>query len=515
MTTRAARLPARPLRLPEGAGLLLVGVPLAVVLAVVASLHPEWWRGLLAAAVAINLIVLGMKWPRAAAVATLMWLPFLALIRRLLISEAGWTQNDPLLLVGAVSALFLFIRLFVLERRAIAPDRFSKFVLLMLVIAFFGAFNPFGGGGVLGGLAGLLFLGVPLLWFFLGRELATRQTVLRLMGAVAIVAVGIGAYGLYQSQWGHLPSWDFHWFQITGYAGATAGRTEAGGIIFRPWGTFSSNSEYSAYLSFPLIFAGAMLYHRRVTLAVTIPFLALAVFLAGGRGVMALVLLTGVILTALRSRNGVVALILVVLGVGATYGAALALGPRLDRAAGLSGNALAQRQVGGLLNPLDPGQSSALGHWDNLWKAVKDGFTHPVGQGTGISNLGARVSGGGGVETDIDIGDAFLSFGLGGIVYLLIVIMAYKRAISRYLRGRPDPVLLGVIGIMVVNFGQWLQGGHYAASALMWFLLGWAVKPTPETLQAEAESAELPLRDRLERWSPFRRRGRVSAGGAR
>lgn len=514
MTTGQLRLPAprlpRSLHLPDGTGSVLIGLPVAAGLGAVAALHPEWWRALLAGAITINLIVIAMKWPRAAVVATLLWLPFLAFVRRILIGEAGWTQNDPLLLVGPLAALFLCYRIFVVERRELAQDRLSKLVLVLLAIAFLGAFNPFGGGGVFGGLAGLIYIGIPLLWFFIGRELGTRRLVTGLLYAVVVIAVGIGAYGLFQTEFGHLPRWDVEWFQITGYAGAVAGTGENGELLYRPWGTFSSNSEYSGYLAFALIIALAMLYHRRPVLVFTVPVLALAIVLAGGRSVVALTLLTGVVLTALRTRNKVIALLIVVAGIGFVYGVALAFGDRIDRAANLSGSVTADRQASGLLNPLDPNESTFLSHWDNLVGAIETGVANPVGLGTGASNIGARVDGGGGTETDIDIGDAFVSFGLlGGVIFLVIIVLSFKTVFGRYIRGKPDPLMFAVAGILVVNFGQWLQGGHYAASALMWFLLGWAVKPTRREILEEREDPMglRAARSRLRRLDPQRLMG--------
>ena len=75
-------------------------MPLLVVSAAAAGLvaasRPESYRAALAIALVVNLVVVGMKWPRAAALATLLFLPFLALVRRLLIADAGFVSNDPL-----------------------------------------------------------------------------------------------------------------------------------------------------------------------------------------------------------------------------------------------------------------------------------------------------------------------------------------------------------------------------------------------------------------------------------
>lgn len=496
MTSDQLRLPlARPhwtLRFSSGSSAVLVGVAAAAALGAGTVLHPELWRGLLAAAFLINVFALGVKWPRAAAVATLLWLPFLAFLRRILIGDAGWETNDPLLLVGPIAALFLCYRIFVLEKRQVAPDRLSKLVLLLLVLAFLCAFNPLGAGGVFGGLAGLLYLGVPLLWFFIGRELGDRRTVRRLMYAVVFLACVIAVYGLYQTQFGSFPQWDIDWYHITGYKSLGVGRTAGGAIQLRPWGTFSSNSEYSAYLGIAIVFAVAFLYHRRPALAVAIPLLMVGVLLAGGRSVMALTLLSGVVLTALRTRNKVFAGAVVVLGIGVTYVAAVTLGDRVDRAANLSGDPTAKRQASGLLNPLDSQDSTFLIHLAALQDGVESGFTHPVGQGTGASNNGANVGGSKTGSVDNDVGNVFLSLGLvGGILFVVIIVLSFRTVFTRYVRGPPDPLVLAVAGMMVLTLGYWLNGGHYATSALLWFMLGWAVRTSPSGEGDLASPAEL------------------------
>jgi O-antigen ligase len=257
------------------------------------------------------------------------------------------------------------------------------------------------------------------------------------------------------------------------------GRTVGGTIQLRPWSTFPSNSEYSAFVGIAVVFATAMLYHRRPLLALALPVLVLAVFLAGGRSVMALTLLTAMVLTALRTRNRVLALAVVVLGIGLTYGAALTFGDQIDKSANLSGDPNAAHQTGGLLNPLDPSKSTFIGHLDAVQRGVETGFTHPVGLGTGASNLGAQSVGQGNLSSDNDIGNVFVSLGIiGGLAFVAFIVMGFRTVFSRYLRGPPDPLLLAVAGVMVLTFGYWLNGGHYANSALLMFLLGWAVRPS-------------------------------------
>lgn len=511
------RLPTRA-QLPPGVLMLAAAAVGAAVLGIVAVTYPEWYRPLLAVAIGLNLIIVAMRWPRAAAVLTLLWLPFLTFVRRLLIPESGWSPNDPLILVGPVVALFLLYRLFVMERRVLAPDRLSKIVLALVVLAGIQAFNPLGVGGPVAGVGGLIFIGVPLLWFFIGRELGSRSTLTGLTYAVIVVASAIGVYGLFQtelggpSEMGTLPSWDIQWFEITGYKGVVA---EGG--RFRPWGTFSSTSEYSGYLGIALVLAIAFLFHRRWVVIPAIPLLAMAMFSAGGRSVLALSGLTVVILIALLSRNGLLATIIVLLGIGAIYVAALTFGPQLDRTANLSGGA-AKRQVSGLLNPLDPNRSTFLTHWENLRDGVIEGVTNPAGQGSAATNTAAtRLSDSKTLETDIDIADVFVSLGLlGGVLFLAIVVMAFHKTFGRYLRApRRDPLVFAVAAVLVVSFGQWLNGGHYAAAPLTWFFMGWAVRPRGGGSSGAKKEARQNGGRKRRPWERRRRRRSSSSGAGR
>jgi hypothetical protein len=38
---------------------------------------------------------------------------------------------------------------------------------------------------------------------------------------------------------------------------------------------------------------------------------------------------------------------------------------------------------------------------------------------------------------------------------------------------RPDLAHLATVGVLVISFRFWWNGGHYALAPLLWFLLGW------------------------------------------
>ncbi len=482
MTTHQLRL-RRPvhtpgLAVPPGTMTILVAIVGAALAAWIAVSRPEWHRAALAIGLAVNLIVVGIKWPRAATIATLLFLPFLALVRRLLIEGSGWSTNDPLLLVAPVVAAFLVFRLYVLERRPIFTDGLSKLVAALLAIAVLQAFNPIGVGGVAAGLAGLLFVAVPLLWFFVGRELASTQVMSALIYSVIGLAVLIGLYGMWQTELGTLPSWDNTWYESFGYTALKIGEKLD---EVRPWGTFSSSSEYGSYLSIALLFIWAMCLHLRFAPVVATIALLPAVFYAGGRAVLVLMLIAGLIMLAARVRNLAAGIAILAVGLAGTYGLAATVGPTLDQAAGLSGNAVAERNVGGFLNPLDPSQSTLLTHWEAMGEGIVAGFQNPAGQGAGATNLAVeRVADETVVETDNDIADIFVSFGaIGGCIFLAVIFLGLRTVFRRYSQ-QGSWQLLAVAGLLVATLGFWLNGGHYAVAPLVWFCLGWATRSLPD-----------------------------------
>jgi len=447
----------------------LAGVVTAVPAAYVVAARPDLLRILFAAALAVLLVVLCFVRPRAAAVAALLFLPFLALSRRLLIADAGWAGGgDPLILVGPIVVLALVVRLFVVERRPVAPDRLSALVLAMLVVALLGVANP-AGPGLTAGLAGLLFVGIPLLWFFVGRELADEALVRALLGAVVVVATAIACYGLWQSEVG-LPSWDVRWTEVAGYNALNVGDS------LRPFGTFSSSAEYALFIGSALTICLAFALHRRGAYLLAMPVLATALFLASTRGALLAALVGAIVVIGLRTRRAGTSLAVVLLGIVISVGAITAFGPRLQQAASAGGNDLVTHQVGGITDPLNSDTSTLGLHWELVVAGFRDGFVQPLGRGTGATNQAADKFGGGdagGAQgTEVDVTDAFRGFGLpGGVLYLTIIGFVGAAGWRAYRGGHL--MALAVVGLLVATLGQWLTGAHYALAPLTWFLVGW------------------------------------------
>jgi hypothetical protein len=324
-------------------------------------------------------------------------------------------------------------------------------------------------------VGGLLFLSLPLLWFFLGRELGNPALARTLLAAMVALGVALGVYGFWQAQAG-LPAWDRTWVQTSGYAALNVGES------IRAFATFSSNAEYALWLAGALAAACALAVTVRGRLILAVPLLVTALLLASVRSALVLAFLAVAVAIGLRSRSVKVAVVVVSLALGLGYAALHAYG---GAAAGASaGNALLARQVGGITNPFNAGQSTLGVHIQMLADGVKSGITSPLGSGPGAVNLaGAKLGGdaaAAGGSTEIDVSNAFVALGLpGGLLFLAILIAAFRGVGRRYLRG--EPLALAVLALLVVMLGQWLIGGLYALLPLFWFALGWAsAPPEPE-----------------------------------
>jgi hypothetical protein len=463
-------------RLPSGTASFVGATLGALMIASAVPDRPQHYRLVFALAIAANLILIAIRWPKAAALTTLLFLPFLALIRRLLIADTGWTSYDPLLLVGPAVALFLVYRRFVIERHRLYHDTLSKLVFALLVLTLLQVFNPTSGSFV-AGLGGLLFLAVPLLWFFVGREFADERTILGLFYVMVVLAVGVGIYGLLQTEVG-LPAWDQDWLQVGGFTALQVlGKTRA-------FGSFASSAEYAVFIAGALTICAAMLLHRRALFVLAMPFLAVPLFLSSGRGVLILSFFTALMLLGLKSRRVGLAVVIAVLGLGVGMLAAQRYVSPTAGTPGSPGNPLVGHQLGGLADPLNPERSTLTLHWAILVSGVREGFVHPFGHGTAVTNLAASRFGIGGTEksSELDFGNAFISLGVpGGLLFIALVVVAFRSVLRAYLT-KQNAALLAALGLMLVSLGQWLNGGYYALAPLIWFVIGWATKEREEAI---------------------------------
>jgi hypothetical protein len=441
------------------AGISIGLVPIAL------AQHPILIRVTAATLIFGLLAVISAQSPRLAIVLVLWFLPFLAFLRRLLIPVAGWTSFDALLLVAPVVAVFLLYRVFILQKRPLAPDLASKFVLILIILAIVQVINP-RGGGLAAGATGLLFVAAPLGWFFLGRELADRRLIGAVLTGNVILAVGIAGYGLWQTLVGLLP-WDSAWTDLNGYAALSVyGATRA-------FGTFSSGAEYAFFLAVALVTAIVMALHRRAWALLAVPILAWAIFLESSRAIIFVLLLCVAALLGMRTGRKTVSAVAIGLAATVAVGTIHFLGPQLTTAAQQSGSPFVAHQVAGLMNPFDSTQSTLALHQQLVSNGFLGSLADPLGAGTASTNLAGQKVSGSSNSAEMDLINVFVSLGVfGGIAFTAVIILTLWRGASRALSTLGMVELAG-IGILMVTFGQWLNGGFYAVAPLVWVLVGW------------------------------------------
>ena len=92
-------------------------------------------------------------------------------------------------------------------------------------------------------------------------------------------------------------------------------------------------------------------------------------------------------------------------------------------------------------------------------------------------------------STEVDLSNVFVADGtFGGLAYLAIVVMALVAALRRAVLRR-DAVSLTILGMLVALGGQWLNGGYYAVSPLIWFSIGYIVATTWQGTRTPAPEA--------------------------
>jgi hypothetical protein len=428
-------------------------------------------RLLVAVVAVVMILALFDLRPAAGIIAMCSYLALVAMFRRMLIPAVGWTNNDPLLLVAPVVVTILVTRQFMVERRPLATEWLSYLTCGVFALILLQSLNP-RNGSLAVGAGGLLFMGMPMLWFFVSRDQLSRAAVTRLLGVVIGLAVAIATYGFYQSLIG-LPFWDQAWVDVAGYHSLYLEKD-----VTNTFGTFSSTAEYTIFMGVAIAGAVGFGLRGKPLALLALPVLVPAIVLSSNRtGVVFALIAVNVMLTLRFVRSQWVPIVLFV-GVMAIAGASPLISSALQSGAANTGNARVEYQLSGLGDPLNRSQSTLTLHAQLFADGITHGIGDPIGGGSGVTNRSVVRFGG---ETDnapqnqnteIDISNSFVSLGLiGGLAYLALLVVAFTFAVRAY-NFEQDALSLATVGALIATLGHWLSGGHYAVAPLVWILLG-------------------------------------------
>ncbi len=409
-------------------------------------------------------------------IATLVFLPFMAFIRRALYSISPYVKLDPILLVGPAIAVFIFVEIFMFHRdrlsKTLKDSLLSKCVIALFVLFGLQIFNPLQ-GSILIGLGGVMYYVVPLMWFYLGRLFIDRNTGVKLLKAVATIGFVVAIYGIYQTYFGFM-AFEEYWIKYGGYTALNMG-----GII-RAFSTFASASEYATYITVcAVIIVATVTYKKKLILLLPLLGITLwAIIIEGSRGVIFMFIFTTVALLALRLRNlkKSTFIFILFLFVFVMMLAKISYDPTMFSEAGrLSG--VLQRQAMGILDPFTPGRTTLPSHLGRVWGALIGAFTdNPFGYGLGSTTLAAMKFGGMDKGTELDFSDVLVSSGIvGAVLYSIIMFQIFKEVIFLCFNSKSRRYTV-VFAILFVTLGHFLTGANYALVPLLWLLIGWMDK---------------------------------------
>lgn len=421
-------------------------------------------RTVLSVGLALVVTGLALRNPKAALPVLVGWLILLGATRRIVSGSTGTIGSDPLLLVGPAGLGLLTVASW--RAMPTGGTRLGRVVALLGALVIIAVVNPIQ-GGVLVGLAGLLFFLVPLLGFWIGR--AVEEVQFRLvLDVIAWMSLAGALYGLVQTFVG-FPIWDERW--VASNPGYLA--LDVNGVT-RGFGTMSSFAEYGLLLAFGIVVwvlappARARGPIRWVAVATA----GVALLYCGSRGpIVTLLFALGV---AVAVRRG--------WGQGRALAAAavfLVLAPWLlarvapeQRESGERGELIA-RQLDGLGSPLDRQRSTLPGHVDSTYEAIKEATRRPLGAGPGAASQAASKFGDGDSGAENDVSKAGVALGIPGLALYGYVALWFMTTGFRTAQRTKSTVDVVAIALIAAGSLQWLNGGLYAVAPLIWLAFGW------------------------------------------
>lgn len=425
----------------------------------------------------------------------LVWLVMLGFLRRILIPFAGWSTQDPFLLVSPAAAVMLWLQ----GARNNPPPRtmLSSIAIFLSFTALAQAVNP--STAFLVGIQGTLFYLTPLLWFFVGRTLDGNQHD-RMLRVIFLMSFPVMALGFYQTFVGLLP-FEYTWLDVSGQGAAIF----LEGFKIRPFSTLVSPQEYGYFMSFTCVIVWGTMINRRRGIR-WLPLFAItviALFYQGSRGILLFFLLAMAVMAIFRTRSFAVALLAVSLFAGgimfAVRNPASSVIQQQPSASTTEddqslASALTEHQIEGIT---DPSQSTAPIHVDIIVEAFGVAFRNPLGLGVGATSI-AGYKGGekAAISSENDIAQVFAALGLfAGLGLAVFIMLGIATAIRLYARDRSARHLIW-LGMLIAALTQWWSGQLYATSSMLFIALGGIAREHGDDLRAVRQRAETRRRMR-------------------
>lgn len=181
-------------------------------------------------------------------VAMMFFEPLRGLIRRAQYLFLDYASQDPIHVLTPIVTLFAFVLLVRSHRLQIFwSTPLAGAVSVLGSIYLLEIFNPLQ-GSLFVGLAGALFMLVPLIWFYFGQSV-NEEFITKVLRVVVVLGLVTSLYGVYQLVFGY-PGFEQYWLDNTDYYDSINV-----GHVRRALATFSSAEEWGRYAEFGAIAA--------------------------------------------------------------------------------------------------------------------------------------------------------------------------------------------------------------------------------------------------------------------
>jgi hypothetical protein len=401
----------------------------------------------------------------------IVYLAFMGLIRRALIPIASWSSFDPLLILGPSITIILALSLFweLKSQQSLGEEKPDKLMVALFLFGCVQMFNPYSGSPISGFVAAIYII-VPWLWYFIAFYKIKQKDIVRILNIVEVIGTMIALYGIYQTFFGILP-FEQMWVDLTGYAALYLAEDTVRAI-----GTFPSAQEfvYFTMITFMIGFTKLILKKNCLIHLPVVLITLLSIFFASSRTViffMAIALIMILIVSKKTLLQKIVTGLISIMVLFSIWSLLPLLNPSWFGVA----EPAVQHMIEGLVDPLSEEQTG-LGHIERIVEGMKTIATNPIGHGIASVTKAADKSGGkDAMSTEMDLSNMIVALGIGGVIYILVVIMTMYKLIKLISMQRKIEYIM-VLGILAGGIGNWVNGGFYTTSIITWLLVGWIHK---------------------------------------
>ncbi|MCK4233398.1 O-antigen ligase family protein [candidate division WOR-3 bacterium] len=410
--------------------------------------------------------------------ALIIFLPFMAFIRRYIYVYSRYVPMDPILIISDIITIWLFGYLVIFKGKEIyklfRENKLVKFTTILLFIFILQMFNP-RQGNILVGIGGAKYYIIPFLWFYFGLFI-DKRFVRKLFFTIVVIGFITALYGLKQTFLGFTP-FESYWIEQGGFSSLHLFN------IIRSFSTFSSPSEYSRYLLISSILGvGLMISHRKnYVVSLMLLVILFALFVSAVRStifffLIAIVSLVSILVMRRNVKLGFLFALFLIIFLIALI-ANISIVPDVNKYSPIS--VVTHHSMRGITEPLSEDSFQFRLY---LWTKVfpRELISNPFGYGLGILTIAAGKFGGYRITgTDNFLLDTFLSTGIiGGILLLTILFIMFKRTL--YIINKKKDIFIGTILIVVLAYLTNSSPGEYACITLIWLFCGIVTKEIVE-----------------------------------